>query len=137
MNFDLLDESYQIVKSILYFEQVDQTSLTSLGKRSDRFHQSCQFWSSTVLVQYIYHRTSTYTYDQLGCVELHQFNLTISLPLLASYPIIIFLFLNFEISYLLIICDLDSLTDYQFPQFFNFEFNYLVIALGMDSSVMF
>jgi hypothetical protein len=47
MNFDLLDESYPMVKSILHFEQVDQTGLTSLGKRSDRFHQLCQFWSST------------------------------------------------------------------------------------------
>ena len=47
MNLDLLDESYPMVKSILHFEQVDQTGLTSLEKRSDRFHQLCQFWSST------------------------------------------------------------------------------------------
>ena len=47
MDFDLLDERYPMVKSILYIEKVDQTGLTGLGKRSDRFHRSCQFWSST------------------------------------------------------------------------------------------
>ena len=47
MNFDLLDESYPMVKSILHFEQVDQTGLTGLEKWSDRFHQSCQFGSPT------------------------------------------------------------------------------------------
>jgi len=47
MNLDLLDESYPMVKYILHFEQVDQTSRTGLGRRFDRFHQLCQFWSST------------------------------------------------------------------------------------------
>ena len=37
MNLDLLDESYPMVKCILHFEQVDHTSLTDLGKRSDWF----------------------------------------------------------------------------------------------------
>jgi len=40
MNFDLLDESYPMVKSILHFEQVDQTGLTGLKKWSDRFSTS-------------------------------------------------------------------------------------------------
>ena len=35
MNLDLLNESYPMVKSILHFEQVDQTGLTGLAKRSD------------------------------------------------------------------------------------------------------
>jgi len=39
MNFDLLDESYPMVKSILHFEQVDQTGLTGLKKWSDRFKE--------------------------------------------------------------------------------------------------
>ena len=47
MNFDLLDESYPMVESNLHFEQLDQTGLTGLRGRSDRFPQSCQFWSST------------------------------------------------------------------------------------------
>ena len=47
MNYDLLDESYPMVKSILHFEQIHQTGLTGLDKRSDRFPLLCQFWSST------------------------------------------------------------------------------------------
>ena len=37
MHFDRLDEIYAMVKSILHFGEVDQTGLTSLGKRPNRF----------------------------------------------------------------------------------------------------
>ena len=46
MHFDRLDEMYTMVKSILHCEQIHQTGLTGLRKRSDRFPQLCQFWSS-------------------------------------------------------------------------------------------
>ena len=36
MHFDRLDEIYAMVKSILPFEQLDQTGLTSFRDRSDR-----------------------------------------------------------------------------------------------------
>jgi len=36
MHFDRLDEIYAMVKSILYFEQLDKTGLTGFGDRSDR-----------------------------------------------------------------------------------------------------
>ena len=39
MNLDLLDESYPMVKSILHFEQVDQTGLTGSTGRANFGHQ--------------------------------------------------------------------------------------------------
>ena len=39
MNFDLLDEPDAMVKSNLHFENIYQTGLTGLVKRSDRFAQ--------------------------------------------------------------------------------------------------
>ena len=40
-----------MVKYILHFEQIHQTGLTGLRKRSDRFPQLYQFWSSTDIPQ--------------------------------------------------------------------------------------
>ena len=37
VHFDRLDKIYAMVKSILHFGEVDQTGLTSLDKRPDRF----------------------------------------------------------------------------------------------------
>jgi hypothetical protein len=47
MNLDLLDETYSIVKSKLYFVDIDHTGLTGGTHRSDRSNQTCQFWVRT------------------------------------------------------------------------------------------
>jgi hypothetical protein len=44
MNFDLLDETYSMVKSKLYFVVIDHTSMTGGTHRSDRLDKTCQFW---------------------------------------------------------------------------------------------
>jgi hypothetical protein len=44
MNFDLLDETYPMVKSKLYFMVFDHTDLTGGTHRSDRSDKTCQFW---------------------------------------------------------------------------------------------
>jgi hypothetical protein len=47
MNLDLLDETYSMVKSKLYFVDIDHTGLTGGTHRSDRANQTCQFWMPT------------------------------------------------------------------------------------------
>jgi hypothetical protein len=47
MNLDLLDETYSMVKSKLYFVDIDHTGLTGGTHRSDRSNQTCQFWVRT------------------------------------------------------------------------------------------
>jgi hypothetical protein len=47
MNLDLLDETYPMVKSKLYFIIFDYTSLTGGTHRSDRSDKTCQFWVRT------------------------------------------------------------------------------------------
>jgi hypothetical protein len=47
MNLDLLDETYSMVKSKLYFVYIDHTGLTGGTHRSDRSNQTCQFWVRT------------------------------------------------------------------------------------------
>jgi hypothetical protein len=49
MNLDLLDETYSMVKSKLYFVDIDHTGLTGGTHRSDRSNQTCQFWVRTPL----------------------------------------------------------------------------------------
>jgi hypothetical protein len=44
MNLDLLDKTYPMAKSKLYFMVIDHTSLTSGSDRSDK---TCQFWVRT------------------------------------------------------------------------------------------
>jgi hypothetical protein len=47
MNLDLLDETYSMVKSKLYFVDIDHTGLTGGTHRSDQSNQTCQFWVRT------------------------------------------------------------------------------------------
>jgi hypothetical protein len=47
MNLDLLDETYPMVKSKLYFVVFDHTSLTGGTHRSDLSDKTCQFWVRT------------------------------------------------------------------------------------------
>jgi hypothetical protein len=47
MNLDLLDETYPMVKSKLYFVVFDHTGLTGGTHRSDRSDKTCQFWVRT------------------------------------------------------------------------------------------
>jgi hypothetical protein len=47
MNLDLLDETYSMVKSKLYFVDIDHTGLTGGTHRSDRSDQTRQFWVRT------------------------------------------------------------------------------------------
>jgi hypothetical protein len=47
MNLDLLDESYQMVKSKFPFEDFVQGGLTAPIRRSNRVAQTYQFWVST------------------------------------------------------------------------------------------
>jgi hypothetical protein len=47
MNLDLLDETYPMVKSKLYFVVFDHTGLTGGTHRSDRLDKTCQFWVRT------------------------------------------------------------------------------------------
>jgi hypothetical protein len=47
MNLDLLDETYSMVKSKLYFVDIDHIGLTGGTHRSDRSNQTCQFWVRT------------------------------------------------------------------------------------------
>jgi hypothetical protein len=47
MNLDLLDETYSMVKSKLYFVDTNHTGLTDGTHRSDRSNQTCQFWVRT------------------------------------------------------------------------------------------
>jgi hypothetical protein len=47
MNLDLLDETYAMVKSKLYFVDIDHTDLTGGSHRSARSNQTCQFWVRT------------------------------------------------------------------------------------------
>jgi hypothetical protein len=47
MNLDLLDETYLMVKSKLYFVVSDLTGLTDGTHRSDRSDKTCQFWVRT------------------------------------------------------------------------------------------
>jgi hypothetical protein len=47
MNLDLLDETYLMVKSKLYFVDIDHTSLTGGTHRYDWSTQTCQFWVRT------------------------------------------------------------------------------------------
>ena len=70
MNLDLLDTSYTMVKYILHFEQIHQTVLTGLRKRSDRFSQLYQFWWSTEW--WILH-TEAYTPSTELCETLTRF----------------------------------------------------------------
>jgi hypothetical protein len=44
MNLDVLDETYPIVKSKLYFIVLDYTGLTGGTHRSDWSDKTCQFW---------------------------------------------------------------------------------------------
>jgi hypothetical protein len=48
MNLNLLDETYPMVKSKLYFVDIDHTGLTGGTHRSDRSDQTCQFWVRTI-----------------------------------------------------------------------------------------
>jgi hypothetical protein len=48
MNLDLLDETYPMVKSKLYFVVIDHISLTGGTHRSDRSDKTCQFWVRTM-----------------------------------------------------------------------------------------
>jgi hypothetical protein len=48
MNLDLLDETYPMVKSKMYFMVFDYTSLTGGTHRSDRSDKTCQFWVRTM-----------------------------------------------------------------------------------------
>ena len=54
MYFDRLDEIYAMVKSILHFEQLDQTGLTGFMGRSDRSSQSCHFLVRTRRLSILY-----------------------------------------------------------------------------------
>jgi hypothetical protein len=47
MNLDLLDETYSMLKSKLYFVDTNHTGLTGGTDRSDRSNQTCQFWVRT------------------------------------------------------------------------------------------
>jgi hypothetical protein len=47
MNFDLLDETYSMVKFKLYFVVIDHTGLIGGTHRSDRSDRTCQFWVRT------------------------------------------------------------------------------------------
>jgi hypothetical protein len=47
MNLDLLDGTYPMVKSKLYFMVFNHTSLTGGTHRSDRSDKTCQFWVRT------------------------------------------------------------------------------------------
>jgi hypothetical protein len=47
MNLDLLNETYTMVESKLYFVDIDHTSMTGGTHRSDRSDQTCQFWVRT------------------------------------------------------------------------------------------
>jgi hypothetical protein len=47
MNLNLLDETYPMVKSKLYFRVFDHTGLTGGTHRSDRPNKTCQFWVRT------------------------------------------------------------------------------------------
>jgi hypothetical protein len=49
MNLDLLNETYSMVKSKLYFVDIDHTGLTGGTHRSDRSNQTYQFWVGTHL----------------------------------------------------------------------------------------
>jgi hypothetical protein len=49
MNLDLLDETYPMVKSKLYFVDFDHTSLTGGTHMSDRSDQSYQVWVRTTV----------------------------------------------------------------------------------------
>jgi hypothetical protein len=48
MNLDLLDETYPMVKSKLYFMVFDHTGLIGGTHRSDRSDKACQFWVRTI-----------------------------------------------------------------------------------------
>jgi hypothetical protein len=47
MNLDLLDETYPMAKSKLYFVDIDHIRLTGGTHRSDRSDQTCLFWVQT------------------------------------------------------------------------------------------
>jgi hypothetical protein len=47
MNLDLLDDTYPIVKSKLYFMVFDHTGLTGGTHRADQSDNTCQFWVRT------------------------------------------------------------------------------------------
>jgi hypothetical protein len=47
MNLDLLDETYPMMKSKLYFVVFNHTGLTGGTHRSDRSDKTCQFWVRT------------------------------------------------------------------------------------------
>jgi hypothetical protein len=47
MNLDLLDQTYPMVKSKLYFMVFDHTGLTGGTHRSDLSDKTCQFWVRT------------------------------------------------------------------------------------------
>jgi hypothetical protein len=48
MNLDLLDETYPMVKSKLYFVDIDRNGLTGGTHKSDQSDQTCQFWVRTL-----------------------------------------------------------------------------------------
>jgi hypothetical protein len=50
MNLDLLDETYPIVKSNLYFVEFDHTGLAGGTHRLNRSDQTCQFWVRTIIL---------------------------------------------------------------------------------------
>jgi hypothetical protein len=52
MNLDLIDETYLMGKSKLYFVDIDHTSLTGGTHRSDRSDQTCQFWVRTRFLRF-------------------------------------------------------------------------------------
>jgi hypothetical protein len=49
MNLGLLDETYPMVKSKMYFMVFDHTGLIDGTHRSDRSDKTCQFWVRTVI----------------------------------------------------------------------------------------
>jgi hypothetical protein len=63
MKLDLLDETYLMVKSTMYFVDIDHTGLTGGTHRSDRSNQTCQFWMRTYapcfLVKLAFQKTFT------------------------------------------------------------------------------
>jgi hypothetical protein len=48
MNLDLLDETYPMVKSKLYFVDIDRNGLTGGIHKSDQSDHTCQFWVRTL-----------------------------------------------------------------------------------------
>jgi hypothetical protein len=56
MDFDLLDETYPVVKSKYDFVDFYHTGLTGGAHRSDRSDETCQFWVRTYAPMFFWQR---------------------------------------------------------------------------------